>query len=87
MVIPGKISVYLQMVIPLLVTHGNGAFTDVIKKYELGYVIHPSQDEIMDPILNLYKQQKHFSSNIRNYAQKYTEKTVTDYINLASKKT
>ena len=86
MVIPGKISVYLQMVIPLLVTHGNGAFTDVIKKYELGYVIHPRQDEIMDPILNLYKQQKYFSSNIRNYAQKYTAKTVTDYINLASKK-
>ena len=87
MAIPGKISVYLQMVIPLLVTHGNGDFTEVIKKYDLGYVINPDRNEIMDPILNLYNKQQYFSKNIRNYAEKFTQKTVTEYINLAFKKT
>lgn len=84
--IPGKLFHYLQNMLPVIITEGNGPFTDFVRKDKLGLVIEPDPNQIAGAIENLFKQQESFRENIRKCAGKKPSKEIKDYIDIASGK-
>lgn len=84
---PGKLFHYLQSLLPVLVTEGNGPFTQFVRQDNLGLVIEPEKDQIIGAIGDLFERQTEFRENIKQYIDKYSfAKKVKDYIEIASGK-
>lgn len=83
---PGKLFHYLQNMLPLLITEGNGPFTEYVRSNGLGVVTEPVSDQIAGAIELLFTHQAGYRENIRSYAIAYPGKTLSNYIEIAKQR-
>ena len=83
--IPGKLIQYLQMLVPVLITKNNGLLTGLIQEHEMGMVVTPIQESILDGILYIFENQGLFQNNIRRYFSHHQHLKVGEIIELSKK--
>ncbi|KMP12716.1 hypothetical protein UR09_00020 [Candidatus Nitromaritima sp. SCGC AAA799-A02] len=83
--VPGKLIQYLQMLVPVLITKNNGAFTEVTLQHDLGMVIEPNAEAIIPAIETLMKNHDKYRQKIINFTENQRAKTVKDYIELSKR--
>lgn len=65
--IPGKFFDYIQFNVPILATEHIGIAKELLKRNELGICTELKDNKIIENIIKLYREQKKYQENIRNY--------------------
>ena len=78
--IPGKFLHYIQYLLPAITTKSAGPFSYVLKNEKLGLVIEASEDEFINAVDKIYKNQEEYRRNILGYVDAMQETTIKELI-------